>query len=104
MQNKKVFVAFLNLKNGRQSVVVKTTASVDSEAWGFIYNQVILVIMNDLNIQVENGRLLPDRRMDELIAIFDDVFRGYFFTVYGNLSLLNRRFVILKIICFELLD
>ena len=47
MQNKKVFVAFLNLKNGRQSVVVKTTASVDSEAWGFIYNQVILVFMND---------------------------------------------------------
>jgi hypothetical protein len=104
MQNKKVFVAFLYLKNGRQGVVVKTTTSMNSEAWGFIYDKVILVVVNDLNIQVKNGRLLSDSRMNEFITIFNGVLSGYFFTIDGNPSLLNGRFVIFEVISLELLD
>ena len=52
MKHKQILIPFLNVQNRQQRIIMKPTTSVNSEAWWFVYNEVILIIFNYVYLEV----------------------------------------------------
>ena len=102
MKNEKIFIPFLNVQNRQQRIIVKPTASVNGEAWWFVDNQIILVILNDIYLEIQNRWLLSDCLMCEFVAIFYNVVESDLLIVDCYATLLNCFAVVCLVVGFEL--
>lgn len=102
MKNEKIFIPFLNVQNRQQRIIVKPTSSVNGEAWWFVNNEIILVILNDIYLEIQNWWLLSDCLMCEFVAIFYYVINSDLLAIYCYATLLNCLSVVCLVVGFEL--
>jgi len=104
VQHIDIFEPILVFKQIFDGVVVMSSPGMHDDAWRFIDNQKLLTFVDNIDGQIQHGRLNPQGDMGNLVAIFENVVDGHLLVIDCNFGVIDGVFVILRRVGFELFD
>ena len=83
---------------------MKSSTCVDHDAWRLANDNKVIVLFNDFDGQIQDGRLHPERGVHNLISVFNFIVSWDLFIVNLDSSFIDGVFIILRGVGFELFD
>ena len=90
------------MHNSHESVKMITSSSMHDHAWRLINNQKFIIFVDDFDFDIQDWSFSSDCLVNNFVTIFDLVFSIDNLFIDFNISFINRIFIILGIISFEL--